>query len=100
VKPHRYHSEAETELLEQVSYYEAVSTGLGARFLAEVEAAMALAGEFPKSGSPYYSKTRRVFPKGFPYSLAYFERNTELIVMAVASFSQQPGYWRNRRRET
>jgi plasmid stabilization system protein ParE len=100
VKPHRYHPEAETELLEQVSYYEAVSPGLGARFLAEVEAAMAVAGKFPKSGSPFYSKTRRVFPKGFPYSLAYFESKTELIVMAVASFSQRPGYWRNRRRET
>jgi plasmid stabilization system protein ParE len=68
VKPYRYHSEAETELLEQVSYYEAVSPRLGARFLAEVKAALALAGDFPKSGSPYYSRTRRVFPKGFPYS--------------------------------
>ena len=100
MRPHRYHSEAETELLEQVSNYEAVSPGLGASFLAEVKAALALAGDLPNSGSPYYSKTRRVFPKGFPYSLAYYERNTELIVMAVASFSQKPGYWRNRRRET
>jgi plasmid stabilization system protein ParE len=100
VKPHRYHPEAETELLEQVAYYEGISPGLGARFLSEVVAALELAGKFPKSGAPYYAKTRRVFPKGFQFSIAYYESSTELIVLAVASFSRKPGYWQSRRPAT
>jgi ParE toxin of type II toxin-antitoxin system, parDE len=100
VKPHSFHPEAESELLEQISYYETISLGLGERFMTEVIAALAIAGEFPKSGSPYYAKTRRVFPKSFQFSVVYYESTNELVVLAIASFRRRPGYWRNRQRES
>ena len=99
MKPHRYHPDARAELLEQIAFYESATTGLGDRFLSQVLNALSVAGTFPQSGFPYLAKTRRVFPKDFKFSLAYYETDTELVVMAVASFSREPGYWKNRRRE-
>ena len=97
MKVQRFHCEAEAELLAQVAYYESVSRGLGARFLKEVIAALDLVGQFSKSGSPYKSGTRRVFPKGFGYSLVYLENEAELYVVTVASFSRKPGRYSSRK---
>jgi ParE toxin of type II toxin-antitoxin system, parDE len=100
VRPHRYHPDARAELIEQIAYYESASTGLGDRFLSQIIKALNVAGTFPQSGFPYVAETRRVFPKDFKFSLAYYETENELVVMAVASFSREPGYWTNRSRES
>ena len=50
-------------------------------------------------GSPYLFKTRRVFPKRFPFSVVYVQRRNEIVVLAVAPFRRKPGYWRSRRNE-
>lgn len=95
MKPAIFHPDALAELQAQVRYYEERSPGLGERFIAQVEAAIALAAAMPGVGSPYRRGTRRVFPKDFPYSIVYVE-GENLIVLAVAPFSRQPFYWRNR----
>jgi len=96
VKPAVFHPEALAELQAQAVFYAERSTGLGERFLAQVEAAITLAASMPGIGSPYRQSTRRVFPKDFPHSVVYRETAEALIVLAVAPFRRKPGYWRHR----
>ena len=67
----RFHDAARNELTDEALYYTAISPALGERFVAAVEAAAALASEFPAIGSPYRHHTRRVFPKKFRFSVVY-----------------------------
>jgi plasmid stabilization system protein ParE len=97
VKPVRFLEEAQDEFLEQISYYEEHQKGLGDRFRESVEAATALASAHPKLGSPWKLRTRRVFPKGFPFSLVYRIEPAELVVFAIAHFKRRPTYWRRRK---
>ncbi len=96
MKSVRFLEEAQTELLEQISFYEEQQKGLGNRFREAVEAAAALASAHPKLGSPWKLRTRRVFPKGFPFSVVYRIEPTELVIFAVAHFKRRPAYWRRR----
>jgi len=97
VKGVSFHPEAEVELAAEARYYEERSPGLGERFTHEVQAAVRLAAAFPGIGSPYKFGTRRVFPKKFPFSVVYRERESELVIVAIAPFPRKPAYWRGRR---
>lgn len=97
MKPVRFLGEAQEELLEQISYYEEHQKGLGDRFRESVEAALTLASVHPKLGSPWKLRTRRVFIKGFPFSIVYRIEHAELIVFAIAHFRRRPTYWRGRK---
>jgi len=97
VKPVRFLGEAQDEFLEQISYYEEHQKGLGDRFRESVEAATAMASAHPKLGSPWKLRTRRVFPKGFPFSVVYRIEASELVVFAIAHFKRRPAYWRGRK---
>lgn len=97
MKPVRFLDEALSEFLEQILYYEERQKGLGDRFRLAVEAATTLAATHPKLGSPWKLKTRRVFAKGFKFSVVYRVEPDELVVFAVAHFRRRPTYWRRRR---
>ena len=97
MKPVRFLEEAQQEFLDQVSYYEEREIGLGERFRRAVEAATDLASAHPNLGSPWKRRTRRVFPKGFKFSVVYRVEPAELVVFAVAHFRRHPTYWRKRR---
>jgi toxin ParE1/3/4 len=97
VKPVRFLEEAQDEFLEQIADYEERHRGLGDRFRQSVEAATALASAHPKLGSPWKLRTRRVFPKSFPFSVVYRVEPSELVVFAVAHFKRRPTYWRGRK---
>jgi toxin ParE1/3/4 len=92
-----FHDDARRELTDEALYYAAISPRLGERFVAAIEAATALAAQFPAIGSPYKHATRRVFPKKFRFSIVYVERGEDLYVLALAPFSRKPGYWKSRR---
>jgi toxin ParE1/3/4 len=92
----RFHPEASSELLAEASYYEAQAKGLGLRFTTEVQAAIRIAAEFPGMGAPFKFGTRRVFPKNFPFSIAYRILVAEIVVMAIVPDARKPGYWRDR----
>ncbi|GAA4408015.1 type II toxin-antitoxin system RelE/ParE family toxin [Quisquiliibacterium transsilvanicum] len=97
MKPVRFLEEAQDELLEQISYYQDRERGLGDRFRDSVEAAAAIASAHPKLGSPWKLRTRRVFLRGFPFSVVYRTEADEVVVFAVAHFKRRPTYWRSRK---
>ena len=96
MKAVRFLEEALKEFLDQVAYYEEREKGLGERFRLAVQAATTLAATHPKLGSPWKLRTRRVFPKGFKFSVVYRIEPEELVVFAVAHFRRRPTYWRRR----
>ena len=93
----RFHDEALAELAAEAVYYESKVSGLGERFINEIEAATEIAGEFPEMGAPFKFGTRRVFPKKFPFSIIYRIHPAEIVILAVAPDARKPGYWRNRK---
>lgn len=97
MKPARFLEEAQNEFLEQIAHYEEQQKGLGDRFRQSVEAATVLAAAHPKLGSIWKLRTRRAFPRSFPFSVVYRVEPTELVVLAIAHFKRRPTYWRNRK---
>lgn len=89
-------SEARSEFLAEVDYYNKEAAGLGARFTAAIEEATARAVAFPLAGSPYSMGTRRVFVKDFPFALVYRPTADGIIVFALAHQSRLPDYWQSR----
>jgi plasmid stabilization system protein ParE len=96
----RFHPEAEAELIAEARYYDEQSPGLGTRFILAVQAAIDLAANFPKIGIPYKHRTRRVFPRHFPFSVVYREQADGLVILAIAPFRRKPIYWRTREAST
>ena len=99
MRPIRYHEEAREEFLHEVRYFTAISARLAERFDKAVQAAEALAAEFPDAGAPYKHETRRVLLKKFKFSLVYVSYENEILVLAVAPFRRRPAYWKARRSE-
>ena len=92
----RFVAEARQEFLAEVAYYNEAQSGLGARFTKAVEEATARALAFPLSGTPSASNTRRVFLKGFPFSLFYRQEDEGIVVFATSHNSRKPRYWAGR----
>lgn len=74
---------------------------LGRRLLLAYNAVIEWASTFPHSGSPVRAVDThhelRAFVLGhFPYTVVIAVLSDELVIVAVAHQSQEPGYWRDR----
>ena len=96
MKQARFTREARSELLAQTAYYEAIRTGLGSRFRAEVEQAALRAAAFPQHGKAGPAGTRRRLVASFPFKLFYTEVEYGILVHAAAGDHQLPEYWLSR----
>ena len=99
MKAVRFHAEAMAEIAHDTTCYSQINRALAERFVNAVENAVALAAEFSAIGATYRHGTRRCFPRKFPFSIVYVERNDEVFVLALAPFARKPGYWRERRKD-
>jgi toxin ParE1/3/4 len=88
---------AAAEHLAQVEYYESKQPGLGARYLAEVVAALdyiiASPRSFPIVRPP---SLRRLVMRRFPFSVIFAESAESIRVLAIAPHRRAPGYWSSR----
>jgi toxin ParE1/3/4 len=96
VKSIRLSSEATTELVDSVNFYEKRLKGLGAAFVVEFERAVQLIQKHPESGRFLGNRFRQVLTNRFPYAIIYLERDQNIFVIAVAHTSRKPGYWKDR----
>ena len=97
----RTHRLAEDELTDAAQWYESKQPGLGASFLDLVDNVIdrLLSGRLPSSPVPgveMIKGARRVLLKRFPYSIVFYEREAEIVIIAFAHSSRKPGYWRSR----
>lgn len=96
-----FEAEAAEELIATAEWYESERVGYGEVFLADVEAAVERAADFPSSGvrvegsAPAHDV--RVFRTlRFPVSIITATVSDRRAVIAVAHTSRRPGYWRDR----
>ena len=88
---------AEAEHLEQVAYYESKQTGLGARYLAEVNAALEYIAEAPHRFRVVRPPAlRQLDLKLFPFAIYFRESDDVVFIAAVAPHRRRPGYWHGR----
>ncbi|WP_138437636.1 type II toxin-antitoxin system RelE/ParE family toxin [Marinobacter shengliensis] len=93
--------EASQEAIEAAAWYEYEQPGLGDEFFAAVDAAIDVIEEnfLPLSPLPEEAGdtgARRLILERFPYDIVAIELPDEIIVIAVAHHSREPGYWRQR----
>lgn len=91
-----FHPEARDELQTSAGYYEDEVTGLGGEFLDEIERAMSRMQEFPDSGTPFSSHTRRYLVDRFPFAIIYSLETNRILIIAIMHLHRKPGYWRDR----
>lgn len=88
--------EARLEFEEAERYYDQQLEGLGARFRAEVRAALPRIQKWPLSGPLERGEIRRLTLTRFPYKLLYSIEADHLYVLAVAHHHREPNYWADR----
>ena len=74
---------AETDLREARTWYESQRAGLGAEFLAEIDATIQVLIRDPRLHPVYYHGFRRVLARRFPYKLFYRLEDDQIIVFRV-----------------
>jgi plasmid stabilization system protein ParE len=89
----RFLSTAELELKEAMEFYESAREGLGAEFLAEVEATTHLIESFPLAWTPLSPRTRRCRTHRFPYGLFYQVPSDEILIVSVMDLRRNPRRW-------
>ena len=89
----RFTSVAETELKEAMEFYESAQTGLGAKFLAEVEATTHLIEAHPLAWTSLSPRTRRCRTHRFPYGLFYQVRTEGILIVSVMDLRRDQKRW-------
>ena len=92
----KYHPEADEEVFQAVQWYENIDDQLAVRFKLELDRAERLVLQSPDSWSRYFHSTQGFRLKGFPYVMAYLQRDERLVVVALAHTRRAAGYWKNR----
>ena len=89
--------EAEEELSEAIQYYEDITPGLGIRLKNQVKQGIRWIEdnyELPRVRQKGY---RRINCKSFPYYIAYFAREEDVFIVAIANGYRRPEYWIKRK---
>jgi len=101
LKPVRFHSAAEAEIIAAATYYDEQVEGLGREFISEIARAMESIQTAPVSWPRYNRTSYRLYvAHRFPYVIYFLDLPDALWVAAVAHGNQRPGYWRSRHFES
>ena len=91
-----FHPEAEIELNIAIDYYEECKNELGLEFANEVYATIQRILDFPKAWQILDEDIRRCLTSRFPFGIIYYQRDNEMIILAVMQLNRKPNYWKNR----
>ena len=90
-------AQAELELVEGAAYYaREANAEIANAFISEFDRSAKLLGEFPKLGSTWRGRIRRLPLRRFPYSIVYYLRDSEVRILAIAHQRRSPDFWRGR----
>jgi plasmid stabilization system protein ParE len=88
-----FHELAERELNDAALYYEQQSTGLGIKFLNEVERYIHAITKSPSGGQRVRGQVRRRILRTFPYGILYALKDDGIRILAVMNLKRRPLYW-------
>ena len=91
---YRFTSAALSELKDALLDYESKEQGLGRRFLAEVDRAIARILMAPEAWRRLSARTRRCLVHRFPFGVLYQIRGVEILVVSVMDLRRDPACWR------
>ena len=92
-----FHPDAEVELNASVDYYQECKDGLGAQFAYEVQKTIQRILEYPTAWQKLDGDIRRCLTNRFPFGIIYFQKDNEIIVLAVMQLHRKPNYWKERK---
>jgi toxin ParE1/3/4 len=92
-----FHELAEFELNDAAVFFESKTEGLGFRFLATVEAAVAEIRRHPQASPIIRQNIRCKVLRKFPYSIMFSVKPDRLRILAIANQKRRPFYWRGRK---
>ena len=88
--------EAEAELAEAFDWYERRVPGLGADFLAAVDAALDSVLSHPLQHPVVYRTVRRALTRRFPYQVLFVVEEDTIVVIAIFHGARDPRTWQDR----
>ncbi|HXP83687.1 MAG TPA: type II toxin-antitoxin system RelE/ParE family toxin [Bryobacteraceae bacterium] len=88
--------EAELDIAEAYTWYEACRVGLGEDFLTSVDACFANIRRQPEGCPLIHEQYRRSLIRRFPYAIFYERAETTVTVYSVFHTSRDPEKWRQR----
>jgi hypothetical protein len=91
---YRFTSVALNELRTSVQDYESKQTGLGHRFLSEIEGAITRIRMAPQAWRKLSARTRRCLLHRFPFGIMYQVRGEEILVVSVMDLRRDPRSWK------
>jgi len=92
-----FHPDAELELNAAVDYYEECKTNLGSEFAYEVQKTIQRILELPNSWQKLDQEIRRCLINRFPFGIIYYQRDNEIVILAVMQLQRKPNYWKERK---
>ena len=91
-----FHPAAYEELHYAHSWYEGQASGLGERFLKEIEHAIDTIQQSPTTWPVYIHGTRRFLVHRFPFAIVYRHNEHVITVVVVMHLKRKPEYWQQR----
>jgi len=94
---YHFHPDAELELNASIDYYQKCKEHLGLEFADEVFRTIQRILEFPTAWQKLDGDIRRCLTNRFPFGVIYYQKNSDIIILAVMQLNRKPNYWKNRR---
>jgi plasmid stabilization system protein ParE len=91
-----FHPEAEIEFNVSIDYYEKCQANLGLEFANEVYETIQRILDFPNAWQSLDNDIRRCLINRFPFGIIYYQRDDEIIILAVMQLNRKPNYWLSR----
>jgi plasmid stabilization system protein ParE len=89
-------SAVQDEIFRVIEFYDGKAVGLGAEIVDELDRVLELLRDHPGMGASFQAETRRLLVRRSPLSVIYSTDEQEIVTIAVAHQSQEPGYWLGR----
>ncbi|MBX3459787.1 MAG: type II toxin-antitoxin system RelE/ParE family toxin [Planctomycetes bacterium] len=84
---------AERQIRQAFAWYERQSTGLGQRFVDELDRLIQSISQFPRSFPEVTAGVRRAVEQRFGFNVAYVQDDELVYVIAVVHGSRHPDAW-------
>lgn len=92
----RFHPEVADDIRGSYKWYEEQLSGLGGKFLDELEEGFGAIQNFPDTWANFHYGFRRYILNKFPFSIVYKTAHGKIYIVAVMHNSRKPHYWADR----